>query len=452
MPKIFHISSSSSSSFFGSAGVFRSFLRATNMARISNTNLLYVALLFLYYAARYVLECILMRLPMRVEMPENCDGQFQKFFERLISFIKFCKKVFFPALAFVARTPVLFFPVSYLMFVKEWINSCVYFCTAHWPFLAASWAILKFLSRARLTEEDTWKALGRFISFTRISVGRSHIENGRTYGVRPTTFGRLPTIVPLVVQAVVAVAVVLSLATRVLSVFSSSSEHRYYRHDDFQHPSGPHYHYPFPAPHEFGYVEGPRRSPTSNSQIDMDPDSVATSNTSPDSREQFTTFITGCYDGDTCYTNNLSFNGQPLPDMFASMKIRLNGIDAPELSRANCELERCLARQAKHEIERIVESGGGHVLALQQCKPDKYGGRMVCDIITRKGKVASELMLEKGLAVSYGGKKKEFSWCQHRKGPKELKSRIDECLSEICPWHKSGSTSDCQDLLNSCFE
>jgi endonuclease YncB( thermonuclease family) len=195
------------------------------------------------------------------------------------------------------------------------------------------------------------------------------------------------------------------------------------RHDDFQRPSVPYYHYPF-----------------------LDPDSVA--NTLPDSREQFTTVIPSCYDGDTCYTTDLSFNGQPLPDMFASMKIRLNGIDAPELSRANCELERCLARHAKHEIERIVESGGGNVLALQQCKPDKYGGRMVCDILTRKGKVASELMLEKGLAVRYSGlKKKEFSWCQHRKGPKELKSRIDECLSEICPWHKSGSTSDCQDAF-----
>lgn len=405
-----------------------------------------------------------MRLPMRIEMPENYDRQAHKFIGRLINSVYLCKKVFFPAVALVARSPVLFFFVSYRMYVKEWINSYVYFCVAHWSFLVACWTILKTLSRARLTEEDTWNALGRFISFTRISVGRSHIENERKYGVRPTNFGRLPTIVPLVVQAVVAVAVVLSLTARVLSAvrshhhhFSSSSEHRYYRHngadygghmrhDDFQHPSVPYYHYPFPAPHEFGYVStGPRRSPTSNSQIVMDPDPIA--NAFPDSREQFTTVIPSCYDGDTCYTTNLSFNGQPLPDMFASMKIRLNGIDAPELSRANCELERCLARQAKHEIERIVESGGGHVLALQQCKPDKYGGRMVCDILTRKGKVASELMLERGLAVSYGGKKKEFSWCQQRKGPKELKSRIDECLSEICPWHKSGSTSDCQDAF-----
>lgn len=44
-------------------------------------------------------------------------------------------------------------------------------------------------------------------------------------------------------------------------------------------------------------------------------------------------------------------------------------------------------------------------------------------------------------------KKERILLVPHRKGPKELKSRIDECLSKICPWHKSGSTSDCQDAF-----
>ena len=154
---------------FTSAHLFFSKSKPSDM-RVSNISLLHVALLFLYFAARYVLECILMRLPMRIEMPENCDRQAHKFIGRLINSVYLCKKVFFPAVALVARSPILFFFVSYRMCVKEWINSYVYFCVAHWSFLVACLTILKTLSRARLTEEDTWNALGRFISFTRISV------------------------------------------------------------------------------------------------------------------------------------------------------------------------------------------------------------------------------------------------------------------------------------------
>jgi len=282
-----------------------------------------------------------------------------------------------------------------------------------------------------MQEKDIWVALGRFISFTRISVGRGYIENVPKGRSRPD-FGVFPIVVPVVIQLVVSTAFFVVLATKVSSVMPHQPRHHHYdnspslenkqlNRDCLQHLK------------PTFTVHHPHEAPGVDSAF-------------PPGRE-FTTVIPSCYDGDTCYTTKLSYNGRPLPDMFSSMKIRLLGIDAPELSRAKCGLERCLAQRAKREMERIVESGKGYVLNLQKCKPDKYGGRIVCDILTRKGEVVSDLMLKTGFAVRYGGQKKDFSWCQYRKGPMELKQNIEQCLLDICPWHKSGSPNDCQDAL-----
>ena len=410
-------------------------------------SLFHVALLFAYFSARYVLECILLRLPTIVVMhvPDDCDLHAHKFVGRLMDTIYLCKRFILPILAFFAKWPPLFFFTSYYFYSKEWIMSYLRSC---WSIPAVFWALRKALTKAKIRKRDIWIALGRFISFTRISVGRGYVEqNYQNHRTPQSDFGVLPTLVPLVIQAIVSTAVFIMLATKASSMFSPRQpHHKYYDYDyqnsplhelenyhnnhgyfdhfkpSLQRPNVPYYH-----PHEAEEVERSSLIPSGHG---------------------FTAVIPSCYDGDTCYTSQLSFNGHPLPDMFSSMKIRLLGIDTPELSRARCELERCLARRAKHEIERIVESGKGYVLNLQKCKPDKYGGRMVCDILSRKGEVASELMLKTGLAVAYEGKKKDFSWCQHRKSPKELKKNIDQCLSEICPWHTIGSVGDdCQDAF-----
>lgn len=132
----------------------------------------------------------------------------------------------------------------------------------------------------------------------------------------------------------------------------------------------------------------------------------------------FTAEIPSCYDGDTCHSHNLQFDGKSLPDLFGNLNIRILGIDAPELRSAKCDLERCLAERAKWSLEQIVDAGSGRRISLVDCRHDKYGGRLTCDISILETKeknegrrsVADE-MLRTGLAIPYFGKRKAFSWC-----------------------------------------
>ena len=411
---------------------------------ISFESLVHVTLLFAYFSARFILECILLRLPPIVVIPENCDLQAHKFVGRLMDTIYLCRRFVLPILAFFAKWPLFVIYASYCVYSKGWMNGHLWSCSC-WSFPAVFWALRKALKKAMVQEKDMWVALGRFISFTRLSVGRGHIENAQNHSMQ-SDFGILTTVVPLVIQGIVSTTILIMLATRASSIFSPREAQ--YCHYDYQHSSSLLEKYR----RNHGFLGQLKPSPQrrnfpSYHPHDAEDVDVERHSSFPSGRE-FTAIIPACYDGDTCYTSNLSYNGQSLPDMFSSMKIRLLGIDTPELNRAGCKLERCLARRAKQEMERIVESGNGYVLNLQKCKPDKYGGRIVCDILTRKGEVASELMLKTGLAVGYEGKKKDFSWCQDRKKPKELKKNIEQCLLDICPWHKIGSSSDdCQDAF-----
>mmetsp|Transcript_25155 Transcript_25155/g.41246 ORF Transcript_25155/g.41246 Transcript_25155/m.41246 type:complete len:183 (-) Transcript_25155:646-1194(-) len=125
----------------------------------------------------------------------------------------------------------------------------------------------------------------------------------------------------------------------------------------------------------------------------------------------FSAVIPSCYDGDTCHSTDLRFNDQPLPDLFGKLNIRILGIDAPEIRSAKCDLEKCLAERAKLELERIVGAGTGHPVSLVDCRHDKYGGRITCDLITSEGNSAAVSMLGTGLAIPYHGKRKTHSWC-----------------------------------------
>ena len=125
----------------------------------------------------------------------------------------------------------------------------------------------------------------------------------------------------------------------------------------------------------------------------------------------FTATIPRCYDGDTCHAK-IFFDGDPLPDLFHTLNIRILGIDAPEIRSAKCDLERCLAVRAKVELERIVGAGSFEEVPLVDCRHDKYGGRITCDAVSPSGRRVSTEMLKTGLAVEYYGKRKEHSWCE----------------------------------------
>ena len=83
------------------------------------------------------------------------------------------------------------------------------------------------------------------------------------------------------------------------------------------------------------------------------------------------------------------------------------GIDAPEM-KSKCEEERIGAIKAKERMESLVGEGD---ITLTHIKKDKYGGRVVANIILPNGKDVSDIMLKEKLARPYDGSHKK-SWCE----------------------------------------
>lgn len=169
--------------------------------------------------------------------------------------------------------------------------------------------------------------------------------------------------------------------------------------------------------------------------------SILPQSSSTSKLDGFTAIIPSCYDGDTCHTQDLQFDGKPLPDLFSSLNVRVLGIDTPETRSAKCELERCLAERAKLEMERIIGAGNGNRVSLVECRHDKYGGRITCDmIIGDGGRSVADEMLETGLAVRYYGKRKTHSWCDQGESASSTPASSDPLYPHIlaCGWWDVG--------------
>jgi endonuclease YncB( thermonuclease family) len=94
------------------------------------------------------------------------------------------------------------------------------------------------------------------------------------------------------------------------------------------------------------------------------------------------------------------------PGLDITTKIRLRGIDAPEL-KAHCPGERAMAEAARDALRDMLAEGAVGISAIT---PDKYGGRVVADAATRSVASVSAELREKGLARSYGGGRRS-GWC-----------------------------------------
>ena len=94
------------------------------------------------------------------------------------------------------------------------------------------------------------------------------------------------------------------------------------------------------------------------------------------------------------------------PGIDITTKVRLRGIDAPEL-RARCPDERIKAEAARDALAAMLNEGDLTVLRVGL---DKYGGRVLADAATRSVPDISTAMLATGLARPYGGGKRQ-SWC-----------------------------------------
>jgi len=95
------------------------------------------------------------------------------------------------------------------------------------------------------------------------------------------------------------------------------------------------------------------------------------------------------------------------PGMEITTKVRLRGIDAPELSRAQCEDERLKAIAARDALAAILAQGDVGVSAIAL---DKYGGRVLADASTRATPNVSAALLGANLVRRYSGGRRE-TWC-----------------------------------------
>jgi endonuclease YncB( thermonuclease family) len=94
------------------------------------------------------------------------------------------------------------------------------------------------------------------------------------------------------------------------------------------------------------------------------------------------------------------------PGLDVDTKVRLRGIDAPEL-HARCSDEHAKAEAARAALETILAEGG---IAISRVGVDKYGGRVDALVATRNTADVSAALLSGGWARSYGGGKRG-SWC-----------------------------------------
>ena len=94
------------------------------------------------------------------------------------------------------------------------------------------------------------------------------------------------------------------------------------------------------------------------------------------------------------------------PGLEITTKVRLRGIDAPEL-RARCPDEIAKAQAARDALSAILAEGA---VGVSQVALDKYGGRVIADASTRKTPDVSTALLSAGLVRGYEGGRRD-SWC-----------------------------------------
>jgi endonuclease YncB( thermonuclease family) len=94
------------------------------------------------------------------------------------------------------------------------------------------------------------------------------------------------------------------------------------------------------------------------------------------------------------------------PGLDITTKIRLRGIDAPEL-KARCPAERAMAEAARDALADMLGEGP---IGISAVTPDKYGGRVVADAATRSVASVSAELQARGFARGYRGGRR-LSWC-----------------------------------------
>jgi endonuclease YncB( thermonuclease family) len=112
--------------------------------------------------------------------------------------------------------------------------------------------------------------------------------------------------------------------------------------------------------------------------------------------------VLGVIDGDT-----FEARVRVWPGMDVTTKIRLRGIDAPEM-HARCSSERAKALAARHALADMLNEGAVSVAGVTQ---DKFGGRVDAAVSTASTTDVAAALLQRGLVRAYDGKRRQ-SWCE----------------------------------------
>ena len=95
-----------------------------------------------------------------------------------------------------------------------------------------------------------------------------------------------------------------------------------------------------------------------------------------------------------------------LPDRTVVTRVRLRGIDAPEL-KAQCARELRMAEAATRSLRVLLDQGG---VTIFNIGPDKYAGRVVADAATTSTANVSSALLAAGQVRGYDGGHRS-GWC-----------------------------------------
>ena len=118
--------------------------------------------------------------------------------------------------------------------------------------------------------------------------------------------------------------------------------------------------------------------------------------------EQVATKFTACGPGrgSACVVDGDTFK-------LGDRKIRIIGIDAPELATPKCASEAALARRSADRLLQLLNQGPFEMIAHRLQQEDRHGRDLM--VIRRGDSSIGKQMIDEGLAHRYIGSKR--SWC-----------------------------------------
>lgn len=93
---------------------------------------------------------------------------------------------------------------------------------------------------------------------------------------------------------------------------------------------------------------------------------------------------------------------------YGGEKIRLLGIDAPEVFNPKCAAEKALGEQATQRLLELMNEGPFKLVQSGERDEDRYGRKL--RLVKRDGRSMGERLIAEGLARRWDGRRR--SWCR----------------------------------------